>query len=227
MSLSVQRPILIRALPFFLFLAFILVRDMAESLGSNAFDIRLIYPIKAMLVAALLAYFWREYGELRQGPAPRTWMWLWAPVIGIAVFVLWINLDQGWLNVGGGGFVYDPRDSQNGEIIWPLAVMRLMGAALVVPVMEELFWRSFLMRWIDSHDFLALAPVAVSLKAVLISSLIFGLEHSLWLAGILAGLAYAWLYRASGSLWPPIIAHGTTNGLLGLWVLHTGNWQFW
>jgi uncharacterized protein len=72
-----------------------------------------------------------------------------------------------------------------------------------------------------------LEPARIGLRAILISSVLFGFEHSLWLAGIVAGLAYAWLYRASGSLWPPIIAHAVTNLVLGLWVLNTGNWQFW
>ena len=45
--------------------------------------------------------------------------------------------------------------------------------------------------------------------------------------GIVAGLAYGGLYRASGRLWLPIVAHGLTNLLLGLWVVHTGQWHFW
>jgi hypothetical protein len=106
-------------------------------------------------------------------------------------------------------------------------LLRLAGAALVVPLMEELFWRSFLLRWVQSQQFLDLAPVQIGLRAILISSVLFGLEHNLWLAGIVAGLAYAWLYRASGNLWPPIIAHAITNLILGVWVLSTGNWQFW
>lgn len=153
---------------------------------------------------------------------------MWAPLVGAGVFVLWINLDWGWLNLASeDGFVYDPRDPQRGDIDWTLAAFRLAGSTLLVPVMEELFWRSFLMRWIERHDFLALSPALVSLKAILISSLVLGFEHTLWFAGILAGLAYAWLYRASNSLWPPIVAHAITNGMLGLWVLHTGHWQFW
>jgi len=97
----------------------------------------------------------------------------------------------------------------------------------VVPLMEELFWRSFLLRWIQQTDFLALAPMQIGLRAILIGSVLFGIEHSLWLAGIVAGLAYAWLYRASGNLWPPIVAHAVTNFSLGVWVLHSGQWQFW
>ena len=54
-----------------------------------------------------------------------------------------------------------------------------------------------------------------------------GFEHGLWFAGIVAGLAYALLYRRSGNLWAAIIAHSITNLLLGCWVVYSGNWQFW
>ena len=59
-------------------------------------------------------------------------------------------------------------------------------------------------------------PAAVGLRALFVSSLVFGLEHSLWFAGLLAGLAYGWLYRRSGNLWWLILAHGLTNFILGL-----------
>ena len=35
----------------------------------------------------------------------------------------------------------------------PLVAVRWIGATLVVPVMEELFWRSFLMRWFQRTQF--------------------------------------------------------------------------
>jgi CAAX prenyl protease-like protein len=53
------------------------------------------------------------------------------------------------------------------------------------------------------------------------------LAHTLWLAAVMAGLAYALLYVRSGKLWLPVIAHAVTNGALGIWVVATGNWQFW
>ncbi len=226
--MRLKREVLVRVLPFALFILLLALLDpLGDWLGPD-FDVRLVYPVKTVLVAAIMLYLVREYVELRQLPDDGRWLWLWAPLVGAGVFVLWIHLDWGWLNLASeDGFVYDPRDPVSGEIDWTLAAFRLAGSALLVPVMEELFWRSFLMRWIDRHDFLNLAPALVSLKAILVSSLVFGFEHTLWFAGILAGLAYAWLYRASGSLWPPILAHAVTNGMLGLWVLHTGQWQFW
>lgn len=64
-------------------------------------------------------------------------------------------------------------------------------------------------------------------RAVLLSSVVFGLEHSQWLAGILAGIAYGWLYLRTGNLWVAIVAHAVTNAGLGIWVLATGAWYFW
>ena len=93
--------------------------------------------------------------------------------------------------------------------------------------MEELFWRSLAMRWIDGRDFLAVNPRRVSFVAFALSSALFALEHSQWLAGLLAGAAYGWLYLRSGNLWIPIISHATTNGILALWIVATGSWRFW
>ena len=62
---------------------------------------------------------------------------------------------------------------------------------------------------------------------MLLSSLVFMLAHSQWLAAMVAGMAYAWLYRYTRTLWAPILAHAVTNGILGVWVVVFGNWQFW
>jgi len=105
--------------------------------------------------------------------------------------------------------------------------VRWAGAALLVPVMEELFWRSFMMRWIEHAQFESVVPARVGLKAVALSTFVFTLAHTLWLAAVVAGLAYAWLYVRTGKLWVPVIAHAVTNGLLGVWVVITGNWAYW
>ena len=60
-----------------------------------------------------------------------------------------------------------------------------------------------------------------------LSTLAFMLAHVLWLAAIVAGLAYAWLYRRTGELWTAVVAHAVTNGALGAWVVATRNWAFW
>jgi hypothetical protein len=97
----------------------------------------------------------------------------------------------------------------------------------VVPLMEELFWRSFLLRWLERHDFLSVAPGRVGTRAFAISTILFALEHNQWLAGAVAGAVYNALYTRSGNLWVPIVAHAVTNAALGIWILATQNWQFW
>lgn len=221
-----NRDILLRVLPFALYMLFLVVEDLAAGMVGDGFDVRWLYPVKVGLVSLMLLVLFRNYRELHRLPEQRLWLWLGAPLVGAVIFVLWINLDFGWLNLADGTGGYDPRNA-GGQIDWTLALARIAGASLVVPVMEELFWRSFLMRWVEQVDFLALEPVSVGLRAMLLSSLVFGLAHWLWFAGVLAGLAYAWIYRASGNLWPAVVAHAVTNLMLGVWVLQTANWQFW
>jgi CAAX prenyl protease-like protein len=223
---SRHRASLARVLPFVLYIGFLAAMPLiADALPG--FDRRWLYAVQIGAVAFVLAFFARHYVELRFVQPLSVNQWLAGLATGLAVFILWISLDLPWMKLGAGETAgFDPRDAA-GAVIWPLALVRVLGAALVVPVMEELFWRSFVMRWIDNPKFLAVLPAAISLRALLLSSVVFGVEHDLWLAGIVAGLAYGWLYMRSGNLWSPILAHGLTNLLLGLWVLNTGNWQFW
>jgi uncharacterized protein len=220
-----EHPALPRILPFVLYIAFLILEDAIKRASSlSQFDARLIYPFKAACVALSLGFFWQHYVELVKFQL-RLREVLWSVTVGVGVFLLWISLDYQWMNFGQ-STGYDPRSSI-GDIDWTLALPRLLGAAIVVPIMEELFWRSFLLRWLAHSKFLNVSPAQVGLRALLISSVMFGVEHSLWLAGIIAGLAYSWLYMKSKNLWSPIVAHATTNGLLGLWVLSTKQWQFW
>jgi CAAX prenyl protease-like protein len=227
-AVSAEGPVLPRAawariLPFAAYVVFIIAADVAERLGVSSAALRWLYPIKIGAVALLLAIFWRQYTELRH-TRPGPTVTLAAAAVGLVVLALWVVLDAGWMIVGAApGF--DPRD--NGELNWTLVVLRIAGAALVVPVMEELFWRSFLLRWITDADFEKVDPSQVGWKSFIITIILFGFEHNLWLAGIVAGFAYSVLFMRHRTLWSPILAHAVTNGLLGIWVVATGNWSYW
>lgn len=90
-----------------------------------------------------------------------------------------------------------------------------------------MFWRSFVMRWIANTAFLQVDPAQAGIRGFVISVLLFGFEHNLWLAGIVAGAAYSVLFMRQRTLWSPILAHAVTNCLLGLWVVYTGSWSYW
>jgi uncharacterized protein len=226
MSLRLSRAAVARIVPFALFMLLLMVRGEVPSDGSWGIDPRWIYGIAVLVVGGSLAWFWREYGELVLQTWPSLAEAATAVVAGLVVFALWIHLDAGWMQIGAPSATFLPLDAQ-GQLIWPLVVVRWIGAALIVPVMEELFWRSFLMRWIESPQFESVVPQRIGLKAIVLSTFVFVLAHTLWLAAVVAGLVYAALYVRSGKLWMPVIAHAVTNGALGVWVVTTGNWAFW
>lgn len=213
----VSRSAFARCAPFGLFIALLM-------LGSFVREPWLV-AARGAIVAVALTWFWGDYIELRRPSRARSSDWLLAVAAGIAVFVAWIWLDQDWATMSRSpGF--DPLH-EDGRVNWPLALLRLAGLAIVVPIMEELFWRSFLMRWLERQDFLELAPRTVGVRALLITTALFALEHNQWLAGAIAGFVYGGLYIRSGNLWVPIVAHAITNAALGIWVLNTQNWHFW
>jgi hypothetical protein len=224
MTPTLSRSALVRVAPFALFMLLLGVRGALPA--DAGFDARWIYGLGVLLVGAVLLWFRREYGELARQNLPTAAEAALAVAVGVVVCWLWVVLDAPWMQIGKPTAGFTPLAS-DGSLLWPLIVVRWVGAALLVPVMEELFWRSFLMRWIERPTFEAVDPRRVGPKAIVLSTFVFMLAHTLWLAAIVAGLAYAWLYRRTGKLWVAVIAHGVTNGVLGAWVVMTGNWAFW
>ncbi|MDP1864092.1 MAG: CAAX prenyl protease-related protein [Thiobacillus sp.] len=217
-------PILVRSLPFGLYIALLVLEGLLPD-WAPGLDVRWLYPLKAGLVALALAVLWRHYTELK------SWSLSFGQVLlslaaGLLVLVLWVNLDAGWMLMGEMGKGYNPTQV-NGQIDWMLVAFRLAGAALVVPLMEELFWRSFLQRWVKNPDFLSQNPAQVGVKALFIASALFAVEHVQWFAGLIAGLAYGWLYIRTRNLWAPVFAHAITNAGLGVYVVATDRWSFW
>jgi CAAX prenyl protease-like protein len=190
-------------------------------------DARWLYAVRVAVTAAILLWFWRDYHELRghAGAGLLQHVAL-ATSGGVLVFALWILPYPAWAVLQGGGQGFTPVFA-DGSMDWGLAIIRLCGVVLVVPVMEELFFRSFLMRWLENRHFMAQDPAQVSAFAFMATAVLFAVEHQLWLAGLLAGLIYGGLYCWTRRLWVSVLAHAVTNGLLGLWVIHARAWHYW
>ena len=130
---------------------------------------------------------------------------------GIMIFVVWILPEQfdwawyrKWCIIGEGG------TRAVAEANAAMIVIRLIGSAFVISVAEELFFRKWLIGFAGFWPMVAL----------------FAVEHDRWLVAAICGIAYGLLYLRRG-LGAAIVAHVTTNLVLGLWVLKTGQWQFW
>lgn len=217
---------LARCLPFVLFMVLLALRGALPADGSLPIDPRWVYGLSVLVVGGALLYYWPRYTELGKGQGLTLGELALSVVVGLVVYALWIELNHPWMMLGEPTATFRPVDA-DGRVQWALVLVRWVGAAMVVPLMEELFWRSFLMRWIDKPEFESVDPKAATLKALVLSTAAFTLVHTQWLAAIIAGLAYAWLYKRTGKLWAPIVAHAVTNGVLGVWVVLLGNWAFW
>ena len=198
------------------FAVFLLLTELARWVpGSQLW----MYPVKTVLAALLLFYFWRTYDEITLKFSQLALM------VGVIAFVLWIPLYGGFLLLSKPEVV-NPYDLA-GQWAIPWIIVRLLGSTLVVSVMEELFWRSFLLRYLINPDFRQVPIGTFTWASLDISVALFGAEHNQWFAGIVAGLLYTLLLYRTTSLFDCIVAHAVTNFLLGLYVLWFQQWQYW
>lgn len=204
-------------LPFALYVGLSLVGSLFED---GAYW---MYPVKTVAVAASLWAFRKSYDELRDRLSPGSL--LLSIAVGLVVFVLWV-LPEGLYPLLSES-EFNPFKVEDQALVLFLIGFRLVGAVLVVPIFEELFWRSFLIRWIVDPDFKKVPIGKFTWLSFGATVLFFGLEHHRWLVGLGAGALYNGLLYQQKKLWPCIIAHAVTNLALGIYVLLTQQWGFW
>jgi CAAX prenyl protease-like protein len=185
-----------------------------------------LYPVKAFSVGLLLILLRKCYPEIRLEELKESVKLLVSIVVGGVVFLLWIRMDWPFATQGTPqGF--NPGLFGSAPVRVFMTTTRLAGAVIVVPVMEELFWRSFLIRYVIEPDFEKVPIGRFTWPSFLVTTVLFGLEHDLFLAGMMAGVAYNLLLYYSKSLSHCILAHAITNLALGIYVLISAKWYFW
>lgn len=158
------------------------------------------------------------------------WNFSWeAVVVGFLVFFFWVGLDPSYRKMGKIDSWWNPFDQfgKGSTLGWFFVTVRILGSTFVVPVIEEVFYRSFLYRYLYKPDFLKIPLGHYSWASLLFTSLIFGFSHYQWFAGILCAIAYQWLVIHKQRLGDAITAHAITNFLLGVWVVTMEDWIFW
>ncbi len=209
--------------PFAVFMLFIALAHWLP--GSPG----LLYPIRVVVVGVVLAVFSRRLVSLRAGN------WVGSIGIGVIVFVLWVAPDVLWPAYRS-HWLFDnalvgsakssvPHDAKTDLVF---IALRIFGSVALVPVLEELFWRGWLMRWLIQPDFQAVRLGAYTPYSFWVTAVLFAAEHgSYWDVGLLAGVLYNWWMVRTGRLADCIVAHAVTNGLLAVYVLSSGQWQYW
>ena len=207
------------------FAAFIAVMAAEHALLPHS---QILYPIRFLIVSAVILLVSRPYLQLRpKNP-------LASIAIGAAVFLIWIAPDRlfgyrhFWLfdnAITGSASTSIPADMQ--ASLWFLA-LRTLGSVALVPIIEELFWRGWLMRWLIDPHFEKVPLGTYAAAAFWITALLFASEHGpYWEVGLIAGVVFNWWMIRTKSLADCILAHAVTNALLAAYVMAAGQWQYW
>jgi CAAX prenyl protease-like protein len=210
-------------LPFLVFLAFLGVRSVLP------FGPEWEYPLRVVVVAAVLAAVSRTVIDLRPRRA------LQSAAVVVAVFAIWVGPDLLWPGYRG-HWLFSNNVTGSAATSLPgralasvlFLIFRVAGAVLVVPVVEELFWRGWLMRYLVRPEFEKVALGTYTALSFWATAALFACEHGpYWDVGLLAGIVYgAWMLRTR-SLADCILAHAVTNACLAAYVLASGTWQYW
>jgi uncharacterized protein len=220
-------PTLSRILPFATFIALMMVEALLEWVAPNFHDSAkyAFYPIRVFVTLAVLVWLWFAVERYRLSFAGLSASSLAiAVLLGAGVIAFWIGVGP-LFRVGepsNGNPI--PQDALYGKV-W--LISRFLGAVFVVPIIEELFWRSYLARRIDAVDIDSLNPSEISWRAVIATSVVFSLAHREVVAGVVAGIAFCWLYKRRGDLREAVLAHAVANALLFAYVWKFSAFEFW
>ena len=209
---------LVRIVPFAVFAALTLMQGQFGETGAYW-----IYALKTIVGAWLLWLVRAHVKEMR-------WKFSWEAVVaGVVVFLAWVGLDGLYPMFGERAGAFNPLESygEGTVIAWIFIAVRILGSALVVPPLEEVFYRSFLYRCFIKPDFIGVPLNSFNLTAFLVVCAGFGFSHYEWLPGIICAFIYQGLVIRKGRLGDAITAHAITNFLLGLWVVLRPAYYFW
>jgi hypothetical protein len=182
-----------------------------------------IYPLQTLLCAAALFWFRRDY-EFHPLRRP-----LFSVGIALLIFVLWIAPQQ-FLRFPARVDGFNPNAVASAPAFyWTTLTLRFLRLLVVVPLVEEIFWRGFLLRYLISEKFETVPFGTFSWFSFIIVTLAFALSHQRadWPAAIVAGALYNFVAYRTRSLTSCVFAHSLTNLSLGLWIIGTRQWGFW
>ena len=208
------------------FVAFLLFLALQQYLP---FDPAVEYPLRVVILTLVLLVTSRQVIDLRCS------RWLQTVTLGILVFVIWVGPD-----ILFPGYRHSVlfQNSLLGEISGkvpetviqsPIALWsRIIRAVVLVPIIEELFWRAWLMRWLISPRFREVKLGSYAALSFWVTAILFASEHgSYWDVGLIAGILYNWWMIRTKSLGDCILAHAVTNGCLCGYVVATHHWEYW
>ena len=196
-----------------------LAASMVGRAATSSFD--WLYPLRFIVAVAVLFWFRAEYRRL-------DWRFGWlGPASGVAVFALWLGISRWQPHASETGLRDQLAHLSSGTRTAWIAV-RATSAVVTVPIVEELAFRGYIARRITSADVDSLPFNRLTLWGIVASSLLFGAMHgSMWIAGTIAGLVFAYVAKRKDRIGEAVAAHATANLLIAIWVLASGDFSMW
>jgi uncharacterized protein len=185
---SHRRQLIAHVLPMVLFLTLLALCQLVTAHG-HAFVLRhaefWIYPTQTILCGAVLLWFRRCYEFHRLKNVGFTLL------IAFAVFVLWIAPQQ-FFHFAPRTIGFDPEIlGKNPAVYWSTIPFRFLRLVVVVPLVEEIFWRGFLLCFVIDEHFERLPFGKFTWPSFAIVALAFIFSHSRadWLSRVRRGRA--------------------------------------
>lgn len=225
--LNQEHPWIVYVAPMF---AFLLLTSLEGYLpGATDEQISPWYPgfyaLKVAVVAAIAVACRSTWADLRPIPGPLDLAL--AVGGGVLVLALWIGLDGLYpaLPFSAKRQSFNPGGLAPGARLGFLAA-RFFGLVLLVPLFEEIFWRSFLNRWLIDQDFAKVPVGRVTALSAGLTSAAFAFVHPEWLPALLTGLLWAGLLYRTRSLFACVVSHAVANLGLFVYSVLTDDWKY-
>ena len=182
-----------------------------------------VFPVQTLLCGALL-WRYRAHYPLARIAKPGFTLF-----IAILVFVIWIS-PQHIFRAAPRTVGFDPTLFQaNRSLFAATLLLRFLRLVIVVPLLEEIFWRGFLLRDLIHPDFTKVPIGAFTGFSFFGVAIAFGLAH--WgpdfVPAVITGALYNAVAYRTRSLSSCVTAHAVTNLLLGIYIMQTRQWGFW
>ncbi len=191
--------------------------------------------VQVLVAAGLLTYFHKTH--LRHFPLKFSWL---SVVVGVVGVVIWVALCEAQLekqlltSIGMGDWYpnrpsFNPFEEFNDRAFLAFFLgIRFILLAIIVPIVEELFIRGWLVRWLENDDWQLVRLTELGFRALAAASVYGVLTHP---GEAFAAIAWfslvTWLMHRTGNLWDCVVAHAVTNFLLGIYVIAVGAWHLW
>ena len=199
------------------------------ALTADATAARIVPFIVFMLSGLVVNAFWQQpaLGFPLQAAMMAGALWLFrVPLLALewrvdpVALLAGLVIGAGWIALAPAGADPLPGLAAMPPAAFALwAVVRVLGTSVLVPVIEEAFFRGYLLARFDTGSW------QMRLAAIIISSLAFALLHGRVLEAGVAGVIFALVMLRRGRLGDAIVAHATANAAVAAAALVSGDWS--